>query len=54
MVTILQTLTEILNQMQMSNDLERTSRSLNVCIDYEISESVWRIIKKLFNDGTLP
>ena len=38
--------------MQMLDDLEHTSRSLNACIYYEISVSVGRIIKDyLMTDG---
>ena len=32
--------------MEMFDDLEHTSRSLTACMYYEISVSIWRIIKK--------
>ena len=37
----------------MFDHLEHTSESPNACIYYEISVSVWRIIKKWFNDGRI-
>ena len=47
-------LTEISKQMQAFDDQEHTSRSLNANIYFEISVSVWRIIKeKWFNDGII-
>ena len=39
--------------MQTFYDLEHTFRSLNACIYYRISVSVWRIIKKILNDGRI-
>ena len=46
-------LTEISLQMQTFDDLEHASKSLNACIYYEISVSIWMIIK-IYNDGDLP
>ena len=44
MVTVLQTLTENLMAMQMFDDPEHASRSLNARTYYEISANAWRII----------
>ena len=45
MVTIVQTLTEISQQMQTFDDLEQTSRSLNARICHETSVNVYRVTK---------
>ena len=44
---------KFLSNCKHFDDLEHIFRSLNACIYYEISVSVWRIIKKWFNDGRI-
>ena len=39
--------------MQTFDDLKHTSRSLNACIYYEISEGIRMITKQWFHDGKI-